>query len=58
MFYKMAGHSCLCMQVVPPIKASDFKLTVSTNREAVQVMELFSDMVAQVGHCNGMMQQS
>jgi hypothetical protein len=50
------------MQVVPPIKASDFKLTVSTNREAVQVMELFSDMVAQVRHCQEandcMMQQS
>lgn len=39
---------CLFCQVIPPVKEADFKLTLSTNREAVQVMELFADMVAQV----------
>lgn len=36
------------VQVVPPVKNADLKLTVSTNREAVQVMEVFADMVMQV----------
>jgi len=36
-------------QVVPPVKTADFKLMVSTNREAVQVLELFGDLVRQVG---------
>jgi hypothetical protein len=53
MIHNAPSSCCLCLQVVPPIKTSDFKLTVSTNREAVQVMDLFSDMVAQVGHRGG-----
>lgn len=38
----------LVVQVVPPVKTADFKLTVSTNREAVQMAELFADMLMQV----------
>lgn len=40
---------CTASQVVPPVKTADFKLTVSTNREAVQVLELFGDLFRQVG---------
>lgn len=36
------------VQVVPPVKTADFKLTVSTNREAVQMADLFADMLMQV----------
>jgi hypothetical protein len=42
-------HVVAEVQVVPPGKTTDYKLTVSTNREAVQMMDLFTDMVAQVG---------
>ena len=39
----------MCLrQVIPPVKTAAFKLTVSTNREAVNVMELFGDLVVQV----------
>jgi hypothetical protein len=35
-------------QVVPPLKSADFRVTVSTNREAVQLADVFADMLAQV----------
>jgi hypothetical protein len=38
----------LDLQVVPPVKTADFKLTVATNREAVQMADLFADMLMQV----------
>jgi hypothetical protein len=44
----LAAVGAAAAQVIPPVKEADFKLTLSTNREAVQVMELFADMVAQV----------
>lgn len=44
------------MQVVPPLKIADYKLTMSTNREAVQMLDLFTDMVAQVGGNTGTQQ--
>lgn len=44
--------SVLVLQAIPPVKTADFKLTVSTTKEAVcntvQVTELFADLVEQV----------
>lgn len=53
--YTLCVYVCVCVyvQVVPPVKTGDFKLTLSTNREPVQVMELFADMVGQVTRGGG-----
>jgi hypothetical protein len=35
-------------QVIPPVKSAEFKVTVATNRDAVQLVALFGDMLVQV----------
>ncbi|KAF8061317.1 bbs9 [Scenedesmus sp. PABB004] len=58
--YRVAGDTALCSaqltlelpmclfcQVVPPIKAAAFKVTLNTNREPVQLTALFGDMLVQ-----------
>ena len=53
LFFTTASCGATAVQVVPPVKTADFKVTVSTNREAVQVADLFADMVRQVGQGGG-----
>jgi hypothetical protein len=35
-------------QVVPPLKSGEFRITLSTNRDAVQLAQVFTDMLQQV----------
>jgi hypothetical protein len=34
--------------VIPPVKSAEYKVTVATNRDAVQLVTLFGDMLVQV----------
>jgi hypothetical protein len=38
----------LLLQVIPPVKSAEYKVTVATNRDAVQLVTLFGDMLVQV----------
>jgi hypothetical protein len=38
----------LLLQVIPPVKSAEFKVTVATNRDAAQLVGLFGDMLVQV----------
>ena len=42
----------LHLQVVPPVKNAEFKITLTTNRDAVQLVSIFGDMLVQVGGRN------
>jgi Bardet-Biedl syndrome 9 protein len=39
---------CLFCTVVPPVKNAEYKLTVSTNRDPPQMVDIFQDMLVQV----------
>lgn len=36
------------LQVIPPVKNAEFKITLATNRDAVQLVALFGDLLVQV----------
>lgn len=37
------------LQVIPPVKNAEYKVTLTTNSDAVQLVALFGDMLVQVG---------
>ena len=40
---------CLFATVVPPVRNAEFNLMISTNRDPPQMVDIFQDMLVQVG---------